>query len=253
MYWQDKYVLKDSIEYEIKYAGKYGAKGEKRAKKKKATPEIIKKQNQRNRETRMRRTLKLNFDKGDYWVCLKYPKGTRKSVAEFEKDIRNFHSTMRRRFKAHSCEYKYAIRYEIGAKGGMHLHLVLPRIRGADTEQIIEEAWKYGYADFRLLDGNYEALAAYLVKEPDEDVEKQLSLFPITERKKFVKYSTSRNLIRPKAERKVFKRRTVKKMIVDGIKPSKGYYVDKDSVFVGINPFTGMSYIHYTERKVKDG
>ena len=38
------------IEHEIKCAGRYGAKGEKRAQKKKATPEQIKKQNQWNRE-----------------------------------------------------------------------------------------------------------------------------------------------------------------------------------------------------------
>ena len=39
------YRFKDSNEYEYTYAGKYGAKGEKRAKKKKPTREQIQKQN----------------------------------------------------------------------------------------------------------------------------------------------------------------------------------------------------------------
>ena len=253
MYWQDKYILRDTIEYEIKFAGKYGARGEKRGKKKKATPETIKKQNQANRLKKMRRTLQLNFDKGDLWVTLKYPKGTRKSIKDFEKDIRNFHSTMRRRYKAYGQEYKFAERHEVGALGGLHMHILLPRIPNINTTDVIQSAWKHGQANFEPCDGRYGDLAAYIVKEPTEEVEKQLSLFPKEERGKLVRYSTSRNLIRPEPERKEYSRRTVRKLILDGIKPSRGYYVEEDSIVIGINPYTGMSFIHYTERMVKDG
>ena len=253
MYWQDKYILKDSIEYEIKYAGRYGAKGEKRQKKKKATPETIKKQNQRNRETKMRRTIEVNFEKDDLWLCLKYPKGTRKSIKEFEKDIRNFHVTMRRRYKTHGSEYKFVERHEIGSRGGLHMHILIPKIPKADAARIASEVWKHGSVHFEFYDGNSEGIAVYMVKEPTEEVEKQLKLFDMEDRGKLVRYSTSRNLIRPKPERKKFKYRTVKKMIRQGIKPSKGYYIIKDSVKIGINQYTGMSFIHYTERKVKDG
>ena len=38
-----KYKNKKIIEHEFKYAGRYGAKGEKRAQRKKATPEQMKK------------------------------------------------------------------------------------------------------------------------------------------------------------------------------------------------------------------
>lgn len=253
MYWQDKYVLKDSNEYEIKYAGNYGAKGEKRRQKKKATPEIIKKQNQANREKKMRRTLQLNFDKGDLWITLKYPKGTRKSIQEFEKDIRNFQATMRRRYKSYGATYKFVERHEVGAGGGLHMHLVIPKIPEVDMAELVNGAWKHGRVNLEPLDGNYGALAAYIVKEPTEGVEKQLSLFPLEDRGKLVRYSTSRNLIRPESERKVYSRRTVRKMLQEGIKPSKGYYIDEDTVVTGINPYTGMSYIHYTERKILDG
>ena len=60
-YWHDIYSFSRSIEHEFKFAGRYGAKGEKRAKKEKATPEQIAKQNLRNKETRMRRLMKANF------------------------------------------------------------------------------------------------------------------------------------------------------------------------------------------------
>ena len=254
MYWQDRWVIKDSIEYEIKYAGRYGARGEKRGQKKKASPEAIKKQNQRIRETKMRRTIKANFDEGDFWITLKYKKGDRKPVKEVKKDIRRFLDTMRRRYKAHECEFKFVYRLEIGSQGGIHIHMILPRIRGEDTEMIIQKAWSQGRVNYQNLDnGEYKELAAYIVKQPDEEVCKQLSFFDAEERKEFVKYSSSRNLIRPEPERKVYKQRTVRKMIDNGIKPTKGYYVVKDSVVIGMNKYTGMSFIHYTERKIESG
>ena len=46
MYWKDTYEFLNSNDIEYKWEGKYGAKGEKRQKKKKATPEQMKKQNQ---------------------------------------------------------------------------------------------------------------------------------------------------------------------------------------------------------------
>ena len=52
-YWHDIYRFDNSIEHELKFAGKWGAKGEKRQKKKKLTPEQVAKNNQRAKETRV--------------------------------------------------------------------------------------------------------------------------------------------------------------------------------------------------------
>ena len=52
---------------------------------------------------------------------------------------------------------------------------------------------------------------------------------------------------------KEYTRRTVEKYITESIKVSDGYYLDKDSVVYGINPYTGMTYLHYTEVRLKDG
>lgn len=252
MYIQDKWVIKDSIEYEIKYSGKYGAKGERRAKRKKATPEVIKRQNQINREKKMRRLIKANFGEGDLWITIKYPKGTRKAVAEVKKDLRRFCESMRRKYKSHDTDLKFIYRLEIGKQGGIHTHMIVNRIRGTDTESIVQKSWKHGRINYEPLDdGDYSELAAYIVKEPDEETENQLSFLDVNERKEFVKYSSSRNLVRPAPERKEFSRRTVKKIVLEGPQPTEGYYIVKNSINMGINPYTGMSYIHYTERKVR--
>lgn len=64
-------------EVEEKHTGRYGARGQKRQKKRKATPEEIAKQNQWKRERDVRRLIKWNFGIGDYWFTLTYKKGSR--------------------------------------------------------------------------------------------------------------------------------------------------------------------------------
>ena len=57
----DIFRFGSSIEYEYKYKGNYGAKGEKRQPKKKATPEEIAKHNQYNKVKTVRRLIKSNL------------------------------------------------------------------------------------------------------------------------------------------------------------------------------------------------
>ncbi len=251
-YWLDTFKFPNSIEYEYKYAGKYGAKGEKRLAKKKITPEQIKKQNQANRETYVRRLIKENFFPEDLWITLKYPKGTRKPVWEVKKDFARFLERLRYRYRKHWHELKFIARKEIGKKGGIHIHILVPRIKGADTDLIVKDAWTYGSIYFTSIYemGGYKKLANYIVKQPDEEVEEQLSLFPKKEREELIRYSCSRNLKRPEPERKVYYKWTLRKIIEEGMDPRPGYYIDKDSIRTGINRYTGMSYLHYTECRI---
>lgn len=254
MYYIDRWDLGDTIEYEIKFKGKYGAKGEKRSKKEKPTPEAVKRQNQRNKEKKMRRLIQANFKEGDLWMTLKYPKGHRSDAEEVKADIRAFIESLRRKFKKLNEELKFIYRVEVGKQGGIHIHMIIPRIRGADTELMVQRSWKKGRVNFQSLDdGDYDELAKYITKPPDEEVNNQLSMFPEEERKEFIKYSSSRNLIRPEPVRKEYSRKTVRKLITEGPKATKGYYIVKDSISQGINPYTGMSYFHYRERRLRDG
>lgn len=251
-YIHDIWIFKDSIEHEYKYKGRYGAKGEKRAKRKKATPEQVKMQNQRNREKKVRRLIKANFAQGDYWVTLKYPRGTRKPICEVMHDVKLFLRRVRRAYDKYGKEFKYIYRVEIGELGGIHIHLVVNRI--FKTDMIVAAAWQdFGSVNYTPLydAGGYQDLASYLVKPQKEEAYEQLSFISGDERKKIMKYSTSRNLIRPVPERKEYKRRTVERMIMNGVQPSAGYYIDKASVVSGINEYTGMSYLYYTENAVK--
>lgn len=74
-------------EVEEKHTGRYGARGQKRQKRRKATPEEIAKQNQWKRERDVRRLIKWNFGIGDYWFTLTYKKGSRPPWKQMQKDI----------------------------------------------------------------------------------------------------------------------------------------------------------------------
>ncbi|WP_291236787.1 rolling circle replication-associated protein [Frisingicoccus sp.] len=254
-YWKDVFEFTDSNEYEYKFAGNYGAKGEKRAKRKKPTPEQIRKQNQINREKYVRRLIKKNFRPYDIWACLKYPKGIRKKLEEVKKDFRDFIRTMQRRYRKVGEVFKYIYRMEIGEKGGIHIHILVNRLRGqVNTDVIMQEVWGHGVVDYKSIyaEGGYEKLAEYIVKKPEEDGDayKQLSLLPEEEQGKYLSYNCSRNLIRPKAKRKEYRHWNMRKILKDGPKPRKGYYIDKNSIVSGVNAFTGMSYLHYTEYRI---
>lgn len=93
------YRFPRSNEVEIKYMGKYGAKGEKRAKRNKASPETIRRQNRTNKAIKVRRLLKANFTDDDYWVTLKYPAGARPCIDQVKKDLKNFNDRMRYQYE----------------------------------------------------------------------------------------------------------------------------------------------------------
>lgn len=237
-----------SKEHEYSYAGRYGAKGEKRVKRKKATPEQIAKQNQTNRKIRMRRLIKDNFDKGDLWITLKYPAGTRLHAEDMKKDMKAFLGRCRKAYKEQEETFKFIYRMEIGEYGGSHIHILVNNPDSMKTDKLIAELWRKGGIDYTptYRAGGFDKLAWYITKPATEEVEQQLSLFP-EERKEFLAYSTSRNLIRQEPEIKASSHRTVRKLIENGPKPTPGYYIDEKSIRCGVNPYTGLSYLKYIE------
>lgn len=253
-YWLDIYRFSDSNEYEYKYAGKYGAKGEKRQEKSKPTPWQIELQNQLNKATRIRRIIKANFEASDMWITLTYERNTRKSMDEVKRDVEKFIQKIRRRYKKYGEEMKWMRVIEIGSRGGIHVHMLLNRLRVAeapDTDIIVCECWPHGRPFHKNLyaEDGYQQLASYMAKIPDEE-ERKAKKMPRKLGKEEYSFSTSRNLIRPKPERHDRKVWTVRKLVREGPKPTPGYYIVKSSVKIGVNQYTGYSYMRYTEEKL---
>ena len=169
-----KYDLKTQTEYEFHYKGNYGAPGEKRAQRKKPTPEQIAKQNQWNRENLVRRTILLNFEKDDLWTCLKLPQGTRAPLEDIKQCWEDFRRKMSAAYKKAGEPFKFIRRMEVSKAGGIHIHILVNRLRGEiQTDKLMSKYWKEaaakrlhvtGHINYTPLyeRGGYEELAQYL-------------------------------------------------------------------------------------------
>lgn len=246
MFEERLYDFASSREVERIRTGKPPDRGKTRAKKKKATPEQIKRQNEYNRQKHVRRLIKANFGENDYWITLTYKKGHTLEWEQALKDRSKFLKALRAYYARQGYSLKWIGRIERGTRGAVHHHMILERIPGADVE--IAKAWKKikdaGHTSMKLLyeEGQYKELAAYITK-PDE-LDKNGNLKVKSD------FSHSRgNLKVPEPEI----HRTTRKKILEEPKPTPGYYIDKDSVCQGINPVTGREYLHYIEIRIKEG
>lgn len=274
-FYMDKYILRRSIEYEYKFVGKHGGKGERRANRSRPTPEEMRAVNQRNRETKYRRIIELNFDEHDLWCTVKYPRGDRPPLHEVIKDKDELLKKLRAVYKKNGETLKYIYRIEIGERGGIHFHILINRLWNRQTDIIIDDIWSEvlkksyerrkgipldraaGMVDYESVyrEGGFRGLAKYITKQPEEDSEakKLLDAMPEEDRRKLTKVSCSRNLKKPERIRKEYRARTMERMIKEGPKPSDPslYYIDKDSIEYGVNPFTGFTYFRYAEILLK--
>ena len=101
-YIRQRWDCGDTVEIEEKHTGKYGARGQAREKKRKATPEEIKKHNQWKRERDVRRLIKWNFRERDYWITLTYPKDYRPTWEEMKDHAGKLVRKMREKYKKHN-------------------------------------------------------------------------------------------------------------------------------------------------------
>lgn len=231
---------------------------EKRAKKNKPTPLQISKQNHWNKVKNCRRTIQLNFKPGDLWCTFAYKKGTRKPMRDFMRDVQRFQNHLRSIYKKKGYELKWIRRLEIGKRGGLHAHFIINSI--GDT-QMVAEAWSKAVKDsgrmhFEHIDDEdgYNGLAEYICKEPDEEIQGQMSFLVPGEKKKLYSISTSRNLERPEAVKKKISPWKVMRIILgkEELTPTEGFAIEKDTVQTGFNRFTHLPYIRYREKRVSD-
>lgn len=241
------------METEIYFKGSCGRKGEGPAKRKKPSKEEMAAVNYRHRVKKLRRKMQANFVPGDMFLTLKPIKGCGWTLLDLKKAREKFLRALKILYKKHGAELKYIYRQEIGEKGGLHFHLLINDIGISLNE--IKTLWQRfgGYtvnAQPIRDEGGYEDLAEYIVKEPPAKIKGQITM-DAYELDKLSRYGCSRNLIEPETETKVYTRKTVEEIIRYGVKADDGYYLDKDSVYIGVNPYTGYSYIFYRQYKIK--
>lgn len=216
---------------EERHTARYGAPGQKRKKKQKPTPEQVERQNQWNREKKVRMRLLEYFGEGDYFSTLTYRKEERPVDMEMAKaHFSVLLRIIRREYKKRGAVLYWMRNIEVGTKGGWHIHLLINRI--PDTDQILQKAWTHGKTVNQLTyeNGGFRELAAYVTKTPRTD-----------SRLKETHFDSSRNMPLPEPKKKVYRHWKTWK----DIRVPEGFYLDKDSVREGVNPVTGYPYRSY--------
>lgn len=253
MFIRNDYKSPRMMESEIYYKGTCGRKGEGLAKRRKPTKEEMDRANHRHKVKELRRTIQLNFTEADHLFTFKPEKNCGWTIRDLQKAWQRFSRKLRTKYKKAGKELKFIYRLEIGKKGGLHFHMLINEAGISLNE--ITEIWKscggHNVNVEPLYDaGGYEDLAEYIVKASPSEIKGQITMDSY-QLDKLSRYGCSRNLKRPEPETKVYNRRTVEEIIRYGVKADDGYYLDKDSVYIGTNPYTGYSYIFYRQYKIQ--
>ena len=240
MYTKVTYDLGEVREIQKYYPLNYGAPGCPREKKKKKTPEEIKKQNETNKRRRFQRLLIANFGEGDIHMTLTYRKDLRPETMDGAVEQRaKFLRSLKREYQKAGYDLKYLGVTEIGSKGAVHHHIVINNPDGVNVTKIVQKFWPNGqqYQTPLYEDGEFEQLSSYLVKEDTKGENTGTS------------YTSSRNLIRPEPKRE----KVISKRWKDPPKAPKGWEMIKETLFSGINPVTGYPYQRYMIRRIHEG
>lgn len=244
-YTRETWECGETLEIEEKHTGRYGARGQKREKKKEPTPEDIARQNQWKRVRDLRRLTKWNFNTGDCWITLTYQKDSRPSWEEMMKHMERFIRQLRTAYKKYGWTLKYIWRPQIGKRGAIHIHILVSAYSNTETrtEKLVREFWPHGNPNMKVVyDLKTGDLAEYIATPLQEwEPEEAKNFHP------------SRNLIRKEPEKETIRRRSLidKQGRIREPKPPKGYYIDENSIEKGINPVTGYAYRRYILVKIQ--
>lgn len=208
-----------------------------RGRKEKPTAEEMEKINRMNAERTLRLKINANFGADDLFITLTYRKDERPEPGDAKKDVKKLIDGLRKEFKKVGADLKWVCVTEYLNKA-IHHHLLMNHIEGVDVPRMVRKLWRYGRPDFKFLDGTgqYKDLAAYLIKETSKTYKARDGV-------KKQRYSCSRNLIMPVPRTEII--RKARRWLPDP-KPVKGYYIDRDTVYNGVDPFTGRAYQKYT-------
>lgn len=238
-YIEETVIAGRTIEITKKHSCKYINKKMARSEKKNDAPEDLKKRNERNAETNLRRLINTNFKYQDIHLVLTYKKENRPTTTEGAKrDLEKFLRKLRTYFKKRNIELKYIAVTEYENKA-IHHHLI---INSMDTRDLTD-LWTHGQPRPTYLDnsGQYGQLASYLIKETSKKFNSAAGVH-----KK--RWCASKNLKKPEISRRIISSSSWSK----NLKPKKGYYIEKGSERFGIHEVTGYQYQFYRMIKIQN-
>lgn len=242
MYLKKTWIYRNHIEVKKYHTPRYGVKGEKRQKRKKPLPEAVQKANEKNACDKLRRILINNFDEGDWFLTLTYAEENKPDVQTSRKILNVFLRKLRAEYKKQGIKFKYVMTTEWSGHH-IHHHIVLNDI--PKIQLLVNKLWTFGGKKYVALYPNedYDGLAKYLVKETSKTFSDPTN--PYRQR-----YSCSRNLEKPVEKVEVIKANEwAKEPKIPERYREQGYFLDKDSLFTGADPF-GYPFQQYMYRRL---
>lgn len=234
MYQQKIIDIGNVIEVQKYINGRFGKKEQReKAKTYHATPEEQIRWQSKEAARKVWRLLRnpKNFKKGDLWVTLTYPAGSKPESEKVRKDMQNFLKRIRRRYAKEGKMCKYIFSVGRGKRGSVHIHMVLSKIDSEIIEREWEKVvnggeWVHVHTEHLDKSQNWQKLAEYIIKNGEETF---LSDNPIIKKR----FSYSRNLEKKTVKAKTIHARAWKKDAPE----KKGYYIDKNLSYSGINRY----------------
>ena len=223
-YIRERYDLFNSIEIREHMDCRHQEEGT-RCEKRKRTPEEMKRANQRRKEEKARRLIWANFEPGDYVRTLTFKKDRRPADMKEAQSIKaKFLRQLAREYGKRFYKLLWIANIECPPRGAWHIHLICNRIEGGGD--IIKDLWRQygGVYDQELADIQGKDIGAYITKSPDSVDDGEHKVIES-------KYSHSRNLTVPEPKRTEISGWRMS----DAPRVPKGFYLDKDSMYEGVN------------------
>lgn len=239
MYIQNVWSIKGEREVENIFSGRYGKRTPPSGRRA-PTPEEQERINEQQCIRKLRRKIHANFDKDDLFETLTYGRDRRPDPKGAAHELRLLLNRLRGIWKRAGTDLRYIVVTEYKSKS-IHHHLIVNDLPDGTGAKKIAQSWsRNGHANTKYLyeDGQYEQLAAYLIKETSKT-------FRDPDNPSKLRYSCSRNLVTPVAKTRILKRDDWP----EEPRVPKGYYLEKDSLVNGVNKM-GYKYQYYRLIKI---
>lgn len=219
--------------------------GDTRGERTSETSEAHKKANDRRRRTDFRRKLNTAFGKGDLYLTLTYKENPPEKIRDLQKDGQEFCKTLKKYYKEKEQDLRYMWVMGAGVRTRRHIHMVINNI---GDMSFLESLWEHGHVKIEYIyDDNLKDLAAYMMENAEQTMELAKQRGENIRRY----YFTSHGLPKPVVIKEDIPAATFRKTVYEKSIEKKGYYLEKESEYYGIDEM-GYEYYGYTLIRIDD-